>query len=32
MIYLISQLWPIMIAAFVAGIVVDWGRGKTSAR
>lgn len=30
MIYLISKLWPIMIAAFAAGMVLGWGRGRSS--
>ncbi len=30
MIYLISKLWPIMIAAFAAGIAFGWPRGKSS--
>jgi len=32
MVYLISQLWPIMVAAFVAGGIVGWHRRPTSAK
>ena len=30
MVYLISQLWPLMVAAFVAGGVVGWRRRGAS--
>lgn len=31
MVYLISQLWPIMVVAFVAGGIVGWRCRPTSA-
>lgn len=30
MVYLISQLWPLMVCAFVAGGIVGWRRGRPS--